>query len=539
MKKILTCCLIILFSVPVFAQTRGIASLTDSGSSDQPIYENSYALIIGLDRYEDPSIIPLDYAVADAEAISEVIQKFGFPEDHITVLKNEQATRENILRAFSEISAKTERDDRILLYWAGHGETEEVVDGDIGYLLPYDTEYENMFFTAISMENMRQLSRRPEAKHQMFLIDACYGGLAATTRSAGGREDFARQRLIEKTQTQAIQIITAGGKGEQVVESPNWGHSAFTKAFLEGMEELKADRNRDGLINGTELYAYLRERVPELSNQEGVTHYPRESRFDNADGEFFFVTPEFEKEQEISGNDLIETIPEWFLNPPMDDEENVHTTATGNSLRQTLTYALHGMAAKIGEKVNAIQKEFEDRSGSGEYTPSFSSSSEAVTDQQIYDLRISGIQKLSEEQGMRDGKEVYSSVFSSEITIRLDLDKKYYEFRFSDEETIGFDEEAGYSFSGSESFSDLTFGDLTEYLTQEGRFTLKLVQQDREEYDSYYALLSMPTEQLKSVIEQAQKREEELQNELREKFRQSEAYQELQQQTESDSTRNQ
>ena len=54
------------------------------------IYDNSYALIIGIDKYEN--VQSLDYAVKDAEDIqSMLVGKFNFHKDNIVLLKNEQA----------------------------------------------------------------------------------------------------------------------------------------------------------------------------------------------------------------------------------------------------------------------------------------------------------------------------------------------------------------------------------------------------------------------------------------------------------------
>ena len=51
------------------------------------IYENSYALIIGIDKYEKVS--NLDYAVDDAKSVKALlIDQFKFPSENITILLN-------------------------------------------------------------------------------------------------------------------------------------------------------------------------------------------------------------------------------------------------------------------------------------------------------------------------------------------------------------------------------------------------------------------------------------------------------------------
>ena len=108
--------------LPILLFTYGLAVTTDE------IYDNSYALIIGIDKYQN--VQNLNYAVKDAESIQDIlVNTFDFPEDNVTLLKNEEATKRNILKSFSEITKKTEDSDRVLIFFAGHGETMDLPEG--------------------------------------------------------------------------------------------------------------------------------------------------------------------------------------------------------------------------------------------------------------------------------------------------------------------------------------------------------------------------------------------------------------------------
>ena len=49
------------------------------------IYDNSYALIIGIDKYEN--VQPLNYAVKDAESIQDIlVNTFDFPKDNVRLI---------------------------------------------------------------------------------------------------------------------------------------------------------------------------------------------------------------------------------------------------------------------------------------------------------------------------------------------------------------------------------------------------------------------------------------------------------------------
>ena len=106
--------------LPILLFAYALAVRTDD------IYDNSYALIIGIDKYQN--VRSLDYAVKDAEDIqSMLVDKFHFKEDNIVLLKDEEATQASILQEFSNITKKANDNDRVLIFFAGHGETIDLI----------------------------------------------------------------------------------------------------------------------------------------------------------------------------------------------------------------------------------------------------------------------------------------------------------------------------------------------------------------------------------------------------------------------------
>ena len=70
----------------------------------EDIYDNSYALIIGIDKYDNVS--NLDYAVRDANSIASLLKdNFNFPAKNVKVLINDEATYSNIRNNLDEISS--------------------------------------------------------------------------------------------------------------------------------------------------------------------------------------------------------------------------------------------------------------------------------------------------------------------------------------------------------------------------------------------------------------------------------------------------
>ena len=265
--------------LPILLFAYGLALTTED------IYDNSYALIIGIDKYQN--VQPLNYAVKDAESIQDIlVNTFDFPEDNVTLLKNEEATKQNILKSFSEITKKAEDSDRVLIFFAGHGETMDLPEGgEKGYLIPVEGDSEDLYLTGLPMEELRQIALISRAKHMLYLVDACYGGIAAI--GSRGLDSKRTPSYIDKiTKDKSRQVITAGGRGEQVIEKPEWGHSAFTLNLKRGLQDSRADYNSDGYITANELGLFLREKVTVDSENQQTPQY---GRMTSQEGEFVFI----------------------------------------------------------------------------------------------------------------------------------------------------------------------------------------------------------------------------------------------------------
>ena len=147
----------------------------------EDVYDNSWALIVGINDYEH--VRGLNYAVEDALAMKNMlIHDYGFSRKNVRVLTNGEATGSNIKKELHSLVKSVGENDRVVFYFAGHGETETlgIEGGDMGFLIPADGDAEDLYLTAIPMDELRRISSWSKAKHMLFLIDACYGGLAAS-----------------------------------------------------------------------------------------------------------------------------------------------------------------------------------------------------------------------------------------------------------------------------------------------------------------------------------------------------------------------
>ena len=268
--------------LPILLFAYGLALTTED------IYDNSYALIIGIGKYEN--VQNLDYAVKDAVSIQHIlVNSFDFPAENTILLTDEEATKTSILQEFSNLTKKAGENDRVLIFFAGHGMTGDLPSGgELGYLIPVDGNIHNLYISSIGMNEFHNISLMTNAKHMLYLVDACYGGIASF--STRGFELNSTAGYIRKiAQDKSRQLITAGGRGEQVIEKAEWGHSAFSLNLLRGLGGGRADLDEDGAITASELGIYLKEKV--TIDSENI-QTPQIMRLTSNVGEFIFIKSE-------------------------------------------------------------------------------------------------------------------------------------------------------------------------------------------------------------------------------------------------------
>jgi uncharacterized caspase-like protein len=268
----------------------------------EPRYAISRALIIGINDYQHTS--PLGYAVNDAEAIAKILQeRFSFLPENVHLLLDREATHTAILQCYlSFASDGTDINDRVLIFFAGHGYTTHSRRGEVGFLVPYDGDLQDLS----SLIRWDELTRNADliaAKHMLFVMDACYGGLAITRALQPGSMRFLKDMLLRYSR----QVVTAGKADEIVADTsgPLPGHSIFTGHLLEALSGKSADG--EGLITANGIMAYVYRQV----GHDPYSHQTPHFGYLYGDGDFIFAAPVLTQLQskDEEDQDLLVSVP--------------------------------------------------------------------------------------------------------------------------------------------------------------------------------------------------------------------------------------
>ena len=268
-------------------------------------YGKSKALIIGINKYLHAS--PLSYAVSDATAIADLlVDRLGFAEENVTILTDAAADRASIMRAFLGFTRDgTDPDDRLMFFFAGHGHTITSLKGEVGYLIPVDGDSSDLS-TLLRWDDLTRNADLIPAKHILFIMDACYGGLAITRAFNPGAMRFMRDML----QRLSRQVLTAGKADEPVADAggPLPNHSIFTGHLIEALDGKARDNAGNLTANGVISYVYRAVSNDVASNQ--TPHYG----YLHGDGDFIFdpLPTNDEKDGKVPETERLISVPAIF-----------------------------------------------------------------------------------------------------------------------------------------------------------------------------------------------------------------------------------
>ena len=280
---ILFCSAAIFIGAPdLFPQTnRGmkISVRTNTGEEIE-LYKASYALIVGNGNYRN-GWDPLPGATRDVQEVAEALKTHGF-----NVTLKTDLTKDKFEDAFETFVQNGKNEDaRLLFYYAGHGYTEELADGEhLGYLVMVDAPFPKNDgidgSKSVDMESLVTQSRRMQSRHVLFVFDSCFSGTILNARS-----QIPPPYVSNNVKSPVRQFITAGRADEIVPD-----HSVFQQAFLNLVKGIAPEPIADGYVTGAELGLYLKTEVPKYNRgqnpQYGKINNPKLNQ-----GDFVFVLP--------------------------------------------------------------------------------------------------------------------------------------------------------------------------------------------------------------------------------------------------------
>lgn len=247
--------------------------------AQQPI-RDKWALVVGISKFKDPSL-NLKFPANDAKDFYNFLVTEGkFARDHVKLLLNEQATRQNILELLGDkwLPRAAMPGDLVVIYLSTHGSPSEMDVGGVNYIVAYDTNKDSLYASGIAMQDLsRIIKARVHSDRTLIVMDACHSG--ATNPEEKGIVRPANVDAEVISQGTGQMVICSSLPNETSWESKSAQNSVFTKRLLEALRLRGADTSIG------DAYTYLRDKVKEdVLRERGQLQTPvLKSKWDGTD----------------------------------------------------------------------------------------------------------------------------------------------------------------------------------------------------------------------------------------------------------------
>lgn len=217
------------------------------------IRPDMHILAVGVGEYRDATI-RLGFPANDARAVSAAFSRSGaslYGKINATVLVDAAATRERIRAELAGIASRAKRNDIVIVFLAGHGDTE----GGRYYFLTHEADISDLKRSAVSVDELGDFARSLTAGKVMLLFDTCKSGSAteALQKIAMARGLDERRIIARIAKEHGIAVFSAASASQEAFEIRELGHGIFTHCLVSALGGPLEAISEDGVITVTRL----------------------------------------------------------------------------------------------------------------------------------------------------------------------------------------------------------------------------------------------------------------------------------------------
>ncbi|MCP5512179.1 MAG: caspase family protein [Leptospiraceae bacterium] len=220
--------------------------------ADSSVTGRRVALVVGINRYIDPSFRPLSHAGNDAQKLTDLLKRKG-RFDEVLFLSDSEVrgsdlypTRSNLMNRYESLISKLYPEDFLFFFFSGHG----IGDGyGNNYLLVSDSVSSKRFSSSISVKHLLEKLQKRKIYKALFVLDACRSALSYLKAHD---EIFSSKNVDPRV----VAILYSTREGQYSYEDENSPHGVFTRYLLAGLEG-DADVDKNLIVTLEELRKFI------------------------------------------------------------------------------------------------------------------------------------------------------------------------------------------------------------------------------------------------------------------------------------------
>jgi uncharacterized caspase-like protein len=225
-----------------------------------------WALVIGISRFGDTHVHPLNYPAKDAEDFADLLKSPDvgrFPAENVRVLLNGDATTRQIKGGLNWLARSAAPDDLVVVFVSSHGSQRDLDTREVNYIVTHDTQIrpqDDLFATALPMVEVTQVVRsRIRARRALIVLDTCHSGAAADgtfkLTEDVGESSVSSDTLDAMRRGFGRAVLASSQVGQKSFENDDAKNGYFTYYLMQALKKSKGQDSID------KVYAYVRDQV--------------------------------------------------------------------------------------------------------------------------------------------------------------------------------------------------------------------------------------------------------------------------------------
>lgn len=179
------------------------------GGDYDPSSAKNFLLVVGINKYEYwPQ---LNNAVKDANDLAGTLMgMYNFDFSNVTVLRDEQATRNLIYKTLRGYIEQVTPKDNLVIYFSGHGHFDELLSE--GYWVPVEAHL-NAEGEYLPNSSILKIIENINSQHTFLIADACFSGSLFGEQKRGFAENVEKYRSRWGLASGRLETVSDGAQG--------------------------------------------------------------------------------------------------------------------------------------------------------------------------------------------------------------------------------------------------------------------------------------------------------------------------------------
>lgn len=232
-------------------------------AAHRPEDRTRWAILIGIQSYDDATLGAASYAAADAQLLRDaLVKRHAVAADQALLLTD--ASLVQLTGGIASLLGKVQATDHLVVYFAGHAWRD--AEGTI-HLAPKEFNRKQPAATGLNLQGLVDQLEACPAKDKLLILDACHAAPGADPQNEPSTAEMFLSLRAPPGQAplRTVTGLASCSEGQRGQVLPERKQGLFAWSLSEGYSG-RADKNRDGRVEPTELVGFLAESMKSASD---------------------------------------------------------------------------------------------------------------------------------------------------------------------------------------------------------------------------------------------------------------------------------